>query len=405
MSPINVSLDQVNYYLSQRQGFDLSRRWDEHSAMEVPPGWYATGKTLFPGVLARYAGFHFQDLQAELYDQRSLFRLRAMRGSAFAVPVRILPAIHQATHPGLLVLYDRLLKQLGIEPAAYAATAGRIVKLVSGQGLTAAELKKALDPLDPQIERGLGFILHKLCAEARLARSRVRGGWKSDQYEYVRFETWLPEIDLQSIEPEQAQVELARLYLAAYGPATPEDFRWWSGLAQPEATRALESLAPELATVEISGLPWENLLLAEDLEGLLSAPGEPAQRASLLPVWDAYLMAYRDRRRYLADEHADFVFDASGNGTSILLVGGRIGGIWDWEEDKDIFTLKAALFFPSLPGLWLELRFAAERLAQEVREKAFKEIRLLHCPAPPALKSAPRNQFLSPLKGLAGEPV
>jgi hypothetical protein len=60
----------------------------------------------------------------------------------------------------------------------------------------------------------------------------------------------------------------------------------------------------------------------------------------LLPVWDAYLMAYRERERYLLPEHAGFVYDRVGNATSVLLINGRVGGVWDMFEDKKHWNSK-----------------------------------------------------------------
>ena len=53
---------------------------------------------------------------------------------------------------------------------------------------------------------------------------------------------------------------------------------------------------------------------------------------NLLPILDPYLMGYKDRLRYLNQEHYNYVFDRSGNATNTILIDGRIMGVWDFIE-------------------------------------------------------------------------
>ena len=50
---------------------------------------------------------------------------------------------------------------------------------------------------------------------------------------------------------------------------------------------------------------------------------------NFLPELDPHVMGYRDRHWYLDPQHRDLVFDRGGNATSVVLVDGRIAGVWD----------------------------------------------------------------------------
>jgi hypothetical protein len=53
---------------------------------------------------------------------------------------------------------------------------------------------------------------------------------------------------------------------------------------------------------------------------------------NLLPSLDPYIMGYRDRRRFLAPEHYDRVFDRAGNAFATVWVNGRVVGVWQERE-------------------------------------------------------------------------
>jgi hypothetical protein len=51
-----------------------------------------------------------------------------------------------------------------------------------------------------------------------LIRTRPRGTWRSNLYEYATRSDWLPNIALDSISPRQARAWLVQRYLSAFGP-------------------------------------------------------------------------------------------------------------------------------------------------------------------------------------------
>lgn len=55
---------------------------------------------------------------------------------------------------------------------------------------------------------------------------------------------WLP--PARKLSREEALAELARRYFMSHGPATLQDFAWWSGLAPADAMASLEMIKTEL---------------------------------------------------------------------------------------------------------------------------------------------------------------
>lgn len=412
---IAVGLQQVNRYLWERQGFDLRRSWEPSAALNAQLGLYGFGPSLYPGLLARYRDLSFSEVGRALDEERSLVRLDGMRLSLFAVPRPLFPVLVQAYRQNHTAFLDRFLAKFGLSGEEIEQLTERALALLQDQNLTTAQIKKVLAPLSTPAQAGFSYLLARAAAQGLVVRARTRGSWKSTQFEWALLENWLPGLDLEALDPAEARLALAREYFAAYGPATLADFRWWSGLSAEEAAATLESLAEELVRIEIRGLEGEYLLRRQDLEALLACPEEgfppEAPALSLLPVWDAYLMAYRSRRRYLEEACYDRVYDRSGNCAPVILLNGSVAGVWDLEDARGTITVKGA-FFETQDGLaWEAFRQAATRLGAALlalpEEAAWEEgrVRLLRCPPPPSLASASQNRFHFPLRDIHGEEI
>jgi hypothetical protein len=84
---------------------------------------------------------------------------------------------------------------------------------------------------------------------------------------------------------DQALAELAARYFRSHGPATVRDFVWWSGLRTADAKRGLDIVRARSETID--GLNYWTV-------GPCRAIAPPRDRIHLLPVYDEYLVAYRD---------------------------------------------------------------------------------------------------------------
>jgi hypothetical protein len=59
-----------------------------------------------------------------------------------------------------------------------------------------------------------------MCTLGLLVRTRPQGTWCSNLHEYAVLSNWLPEVHLESITLQEAQVWLVCRYLIAFGPAS-----------------------------------------------------------------------------------------------------------------------------------------------------------------------------------------
>lgn len=285
---------------------------------------------------ARIDDFRTDDLDAEVYDHRSLVRLKAMRGTVFLLTHDLAQIAFAATSG---VTLDRDRKWLRVDPAAYRRVAPLVLEAVGQEALTAAELHARVPHADAPA------VISLLCDEAVIVRDRPTGGRTSTGYRYRRWDQAFPDLDLAAWDQETATDELIRRYILSYGPVSAADVMWWTGLPAKRARAALRRLADELVSVDGPPAGHQWLKIGDSDDGQPSPRGR-TPRIRLLPQLDPYTMGYRDRARLIEAGHEALVYDRGGNATSVVLQDGRIAGVWDLT-DSPTRTGRVMLFQPA----------------------------------------------------------
>jgi hypothetical protein len=102
-----------------------------------------------------------------------------------------------------------------------------------------------------------------------------------------------------TIEYAEALGRLALRYFASRGPATANDFSIWSGLGLGECKKAIDIIAGQLQAVMIDGVKYfisKDAVLIEKIEPTLHlGPLHLESSIHLLPIYDEYIMGYKDR--------------------------------------------------------------------------------------------------------------
>ena len=128
------------------------------------------------------------------------------------------------------------------------------------------------------------------------------------------------------VDPRTARLELARRYVHVFGPATPEAFAEWAGLAPRRGVAAFEALGRSLTPVRTPiGDAW---ILTRDEPAFRADPASPAP-ARLLPSGDAYFLLQGNDRELLvtdADRRRELWTPRVWPGC--VLVDGEVVGTW-----------------------------------------------------------------------------
>ncbi|MYD04426.1 MAG: winged helix DNA-binding domain-containing protein [Acidimicrobiia bacterium] len=305
--------------------------------------------TVFLSARARVPGITVADIEYELYDRPSLFRVLGMRGTLFAVPAELVPLLqHGCAAPAARAERKRLIgylegQGLAKDGEAWIRTVSAdTVRAIAERGeAVAMELREDVPELKLTLEFGKGKkwggkvgistrVLFLLAAEGKIVRARPRGTWISGQYRWATVESRFPS-GISLLDLGKARSEILGRWLKAFGPGTMADLKWWTGWALRDVRAALQTL--DVAEVGMSNGP--GLVLYGDLEP--TPPGPP--QAALLPSLDSTVMGWKDRDWYLGG-HAGPLFDRNGNAGPTVWWDGRVVGGWaQTKSGRVVFRL------------------------------------------------------------------
>jgi hypothetical protein len=259
-------------------------------------------------------------------ERRALLRTWVMRGTFHLIATDDAGWLLPLLAPVMLAGSKRRRAQLGLDEDTFARALRVMRRALAGGPLTRPELAERLRSggVDPAGQR-IAALVQRAGLEGVLCHGPDRGREPT----LVLLEDWAGNRLGPSLDRDAAMAQLARRYLAAYGPAGPADLASWSGLPVREARSALASIAGELVEVTVAGEPaW----LPASRAGWLDdpPPGEPL--VNLLPGFDVYLLGYRDRALAVPAERARAVWTGGGFIKPTLTVDGWAAGIWRGER-------------------------------------------------------------------------
>jgi hypothetical protein len=350
---MSVEIEQVNGLVLRRQHLTEDSKAEGLAGMVKDIcGLHATGATTpYVSSFLRLKGFEKEDLDEALYAKKSLGRLRCMRCTMYIQPTEDFPAYYSALGGILWQESESRLRHIGISVEEYNGLREAILSLLSGKGMTAQEIKKALGK-----EASLFLVLTMMCDSGLLVRGPPKGSWKSNLHTYHLLSEYYPGVGMK-IDPGQATASLVLRYLKAFGPASEDDIAWWTGLRRTAILETLEGLGGRISHVDVAGLKKGLVIAAADLRPLRDAR-PPGPMVRLLPSLDPYLMGYKGRDRYLAPEFYGYVYDRSGNATTAILIDGRLAGVWEAEQGKNT-VVKYFLFEEEDTAAIKEIRLQA----------------------------------------------
>lgn len=132
----------------------------------------------------------------------------------------------------------------------------------------------------------------------------------------------------QTFTKDEALALLAKKYFTSHGPATLADFVWWSGLPVGDARKALEMNKAVLISETIDNeVYW--------FTGSIELPASLPDSVYLLPAFDEYLISYKNRSAAIAADHHTKAISNNGIFRPVVVVNGRISGLWKRTVKKD----------------------------------------------------------------------
>ncbi len=269
---------------------------------------------------ARVDGLENDALQDLLWRKRALVKVWAMRGTLHLLPSTELglwvSALSTYTNRGMTrhPEIDRLIEAVS--------------QAVHGRVLTREELALEVERMtgDEELAEYVRFSWGSYLKPGSFRGLLCFAERDGNLVRFTAPSTWVPG-GINLIDPQEALREVTRRALEAYAPLKAADLAlWWGGFGPAPGRRMLAALGDEVVKVDIEG---ERLrMLAKDVDEMLSVGS--LQRACLLPAFDPWVAgASRDASAVVDPEHRARVFRPQGWISPVVLMNGRMVGVWN----------------------------------------------------------------------------
>jgi hypothetical protein len=254
----------------------------------------------------------------DAFNAGSILRTHVLRPTWHFVAPEDIKWMLELSAPRVHAANAYYYRQAGLDAKVFARSCAMISRVLEGGNYqTRAELgvalKRARVPAD-------GLKLAYIMMHAELDGVICSGPRRGKQFTYALLQERAPQA--RSMARADAVAELTRRYFTSHGPATLRDFVWWSGLTVKDAELGLEAARPKLRQDTIDGrVFW-------------SAPARSVAAprgctALLLPNYDEYLVAYKDRGAVVDSARAaNIVARSNGAFPHHLVIDGRLAGSW-----------------------------------------------------------------------------
>src|SRR4051794_38639017 len=319
---------------------------------------------------ARVDGLSPDAVATALWSDRSLVKTWAVRGT-----LHLLPADELPTWLAALSTYRHFEKPLWQKAFISLEVLDQVIQtaaeVLADSLLTRQELAEAIaartgtPELGEVLRSSWGALLKPIAWRGRLCFGPSDG----QLVRFTRADTWLAERigPWPEVDPEEALATLVRNYLRVQGPATREDLARWIALTPARSGALLKGLGDEVVAVDVEGRRAFGLAevvaedAARDLGDLGGSSGDPLVR--LLPAFDQYVVAGpRDVEAILPAEYKPRVFRPQGWLSPVLLVDGRIEGVWRHERKGSRLVVTIDPFSPQPPAVVEGVEAEAARL-------------------------------------------
>jgi len=344
--------EKVNrLYLIKHHLFRKAKKNQLTRVVEDICGLHAQASTTpYLSLWGRVEDFQNALLDQVLFKDKILVKTWCMRGTLHIIPSEDLPVYNKALRrmwleqhepsnhaPGWpsieerkRLIYPKILEALSQQPLARSDLGARLRQLLKDDSMPYQSFFSAW-----------GGILKETAYQGLTVHAQPCGRESC----FARLDEWLPHINLDKIDEDQAKERLLIKYLHGYGPASLQDFSTWSGLNVTDFKKTVESVRSQLEEIEIEGVKGRFLMLREDLKTLDSIDLKEKAPVSLLPKFDSILLGHKDRTRIIEDEYRKYVFKPKvGDIAATVLVDGKVVGTWSQEKSRRVLAVMVTPF-------------------------------------------------------------
>lgn len=276
------------------------------------------------------------------FNDGTILRTHALRPTWHFVSPADIRWLLALTAPRIHAINAYQYRELELDDATCTKCHTVLTETLQGGGqLTRLELVSALQQAgivldDPQ--RATYIMMH-----AELDGIICSGARRGKQFTYALLDERAPQARI--LNHDEALAELTQRYFTGHGPATLQDFVWWSGLTMTDAKAGIAMVASRLTHEIMDGQTYW-FSATTSAPPATSSIKDRASNAYLLPNFDEYTVGYRDRSAVIDASHAQH-FDARGNVlNNVIVMHSQVVGTWKRTVKKDAVVIAPKFFAP-----------------------------------------------------------
>jgi hypothetical protein len=284
------------------------------------------------------------------FDAGTIVRTHVMRPTWHFVSRSDVRWLLALTAPRVRAVSAYYRKKLGLDPATIGKSHDALARALEGGPAIRKALAVALERAGVD---AVGLRLGYLLMEAELDAVIVSGPRIGKQLSYARFDDRVPPSPKR--DRDDALSELALRYFRSHGPATANDFAWWSGLTVGDAKRGADASSAALER-----------FVADDrtywFGPLERRPRLAKPIVHLLPNYDEFLVAYKDRSASVELPRETALGPlANVLASHIAVRDGQVIGGWQRRFSKGTIAIETKLVIRLDPPSRAALELAAAR--------------------------------------------
>jgi hypothetical protein len=305
-------------------------------------------------VAQRGTGLVDTDVEAAM-SSGAIIRTHVLRPTWHFVAPEDIRWMLQLTAPRVSVAMSYYNRVLELDAKVFRKSNAALTRaLRDGRQLTRGELTKILgrSGIDVSTGQRVGHLL----MQAELDGVVCSGSRRGKQFTYALLEERVP--PTRAWDRDEALLELTLRYFTTRGPATLQDFSWWSGLTIADTRRGVEAARSSL---ERQTLDERHYWIAS---AVTRRPRGSEHTAHLLPNYDEYFIGFKDRsaigerlRKTISKPRVDALMG------HLLFVDGQIVGGWRRTLTKRV-DVEMELLVPLAPAERKLIEAAAGRFGE-----------------------------------------
>ncbi|HTK19546.1 MAG TPA: winged helix DNA-binding domain-containing protein [Mucilaginibacter sp.] len=297
----------------------------------------------------------------EAFTNGDIIRTHVMRPTWHFVHPKDIRWMIQLTAPRVMTIAGTQHRQHKLDQIVFYRSENAILQaLEGGKQLTRDEIAEALEQAG--IATNEQRFIH-IMMQMELIGLVCSGGRQGKQFTYALLDERVPAT--KPFDRQEAIVTLAERYFTSHGPATLQDYVWWSGLTVADAKTGLEAVKHKLNSVEVNG----NTYWFTEQENISKTK---SAGAFLLPNYDEYIVSYKDRSATIAVADLN---KADPRGTIFnhtIVANGKIIGIWKRAIGKTKVNIELIPFAHLSKVNQTAIATAAKRYVKFLGLKDFK---------------------------------